>query len=275
MTKWKPLSVRLKHILETPSESGDREDLILALSGIFLELAFLLFWKFSGIWRGAWQLTVGFFLPGTIYLIILCFIFKGSQPAAGKRSRILIIGFSFLFLITFFFTPEPLSNDLYRYYWDGKILANRINPYAYPPDALELVQYRDPFWNLVFNRDIPTGYPPLAAIIFGISYWILPHPWFLRFVAIMAVMGTSLFLMKALRLTAKDERRVIMFAWSPLVILEFANSASGYLCFVFYVCCVGVCVGRKRYLLICLSGVGRFGKIFPNLVTAAMGKTLE
>jgi hypothetical protein len=40
--------------------------------------------------------------------------------------------------------PE-LSDDLYRYAWDGHVQASGIDPYRYPPDDPRLSGLRDPW----------------------------------------------------------------------------------------------------------------------------------
>ena len=41
------------------------------------------------------------------------------------------------------FTHPTLSDDMFRYVWDGRVQAHGISPYRYPPDAPQLVFLRD------------------------------------------------------------------------------------------------------------------------------------
>lgn len=253
--------------------SEEQSDLILVLLGILMELALVSFWAFSGVWRGSWRLTVGFFIPGIVYLLTAWFVLKGNSGSISRRTQAILLGFTSLFLATFLFTPQPVSNDLYRYFWDGKLLAEGINPYAYPPDAVELAPHRDGYWPLIFNRDIPTGYPPLAEMIFAASYRLSPYPWLLRLFAALGVLLTSTFLMQALRISGKDPRRVILFAWSPLVILEFANSAH---LDIFALAFMGAALvlalrGKESGSAACLA-LGSLTKFFPMLLLPLWGR---
>ena len=60
---------------------------------------------------------------------------------------------------------------------------------------------------------------------FALVYRLFPHPFAMRGLAILASLGASAFLLSALHGAGLDERRAIIFAWSPLAALEFGNSA--------------------------------------------------
>src|SRR5262249_37657681 len=38
------------------------------------------------------------------------------------------------------------SDDVYRYLWDGRVQRAGLDPYRYPPDAIELAPLRDADW---------------------------------------------------------------------------------------------------------------------------------
>ena len=206
-------------------------------------------------------------LPSAVYFVIVWRILHSKPTEIKSRNRIILIGFTLLFHSTLLFTPDPLSNDLYRYFWDGKILSQGINPYTFSPSANELAPYRDVFWEQIFNRNVPTGYPPLIESIFALSYRLFPNPWSLRCLALLASVGTSICLMWALKLTGRDERRSILYAWAPLVALEFANS--GHLDAFALLCLSAALVFSIKHntlgTAVCLA-LGGLIKFFPMLL---------
>ncbi len=248
-------------------------DLELAGWGTLLELALLAFWAFSGVWRGSWQLIAGFFLPGVIFWLVAWRILHARPTPIAMRTRLLLMGFTALFHFTFLLTPYPLSNDLYRYYWDGKLLAHGVNPYTYPPAAAELAVYRDEYWELIFNRDVPTGYPPLAETLFAAVYRLAANPWALRGLATLASLGAAALLMRALKAAGRDERRALLYAWSPLVALEFANS--GHLDALALLCLSAALLlalqRREAGAAVCLALGGQM-KFFPLLLLPIWGR---
>ena len=62
----------------------------------------------------------------------------------------------------------PLSDDLYRYAWDGIVQVHGTDPYRYPPDAEQLRALRVPWLfppqhRTQLNRPaVRTIYPPVA-----------------------------------------------------------------------------------------------------------------
>lgn len=59
-----------------------------------------------------------------------------------------------------------LSEDVYRYLWDGRVARNGVNPFALAPDAAGLADLRTDWWALLNHPEVPTIYPPGAQAIF-------------------------------------------------------------------------------------------------------------
>lgn len=202
-----------------------RSDRRLIIAGLALEAGLLAFCLLSGTWRGSPWLIPAFLVPTAIFFATVAgLLYRPAEPAT-RATALIILGFAALYHLTLLLTPHPLSNDLYRYLWDGKVLANGINPYTYPPAAPELAPLRDTTWELIFNRDVPTGYPPLVELLFAGVYALGAGPLGYRVLAAVCSLGTCAALLAVLRALGADPRRAVIYAWSPLVALEFANSA--------------------------------------------------
>ena len=150
--------------------------------------------------------------------------------------------------------PPQMSDDLYRYIWDGRVQAAGIDPYAYVPTARQLAGLRDEFlWppgadhclslayvnqhpaadlvpgcTLINRPAVPTIYPPVAEAYFlGVHY--LPSadksttP-IQATTALIAVLTTVLLLFGLGRL-GRDVRMAALWSWCPTVALEAGNSA--------------------------------------------------
>ena len=70
--------------------------------------------------------------------------------------------------LTPLFSPPSLSDDAYRYVWDGRVQAAGTNPYLHVPAAPALAHLRDAaIYENVNRRDYaPTIYPPAAQLLF-------------------------------------------------------------------------------------------------------------
>jgi len=87
--------------------------------------------------------------------------FLGAAPAANLRPAIWTL--AILARALFVARTPLLSDDVYRYLWDGRVQLNGINPYRYPPAAPELAHLRDGEIHAGINRPAKrTVYPPGA-----------------------------------------------------------------------------------------------------------------
>lgn len=166
------------------------------------------------------------------YLFFLLFALYGLGVAVVLRQRGgptflgLIIGFAILFRVAMLFSPLVLSSDLYRYIWDGRVQTAGINPYLYPPSAPELTHLRDEaIFSHINRQEAPTVYPPGAQTLFALNAAILPDSVTgLKAVMILFDLGTILLILRLLKKTELRSDRVLLYAWSPLVIFEVAGS---------------------------------------------------
>lgn len=118
-------------------------------------------------------------------------------------------------------SPAILSDDLYRYLWDGRVQLAGLNPYSLAPDAPGLEWLRDEIWPHINHREISTIYPPLAQYAFRVIAWAAYDPY-----AVKLVMGLASFATTALLLymNGGSRRAATWFGLSPLVALECAGS---------------------------------------------------
>lgn len=114
-------------------------------------------------------------------------------------------------------SPPAHSDDFYRYAWDGHVQRAGVNPYRYAPDAPELARLRDDGWAHINNRSLPTIYPPLAEAAFAAA----PSLGAWKLLVALGDLGVALLLYVGLT----DRRRVVVWAWSPLVVMELGLNA--------------------------------------------------
>ena len=123
---------------------------------------------------------------------------------------------------------EPsLSNDVYRYLWDGKVIAEGLNPYRLAPEDPTLESVRGDLWPKLSHRDIPTVYPPVAEAVFWLVD-LLPAPlWSWKLLLAGVDLSSCLLLMLVLTRRRQPVSRSIWYIWNPLVTLEI--TAMGHL----------------------------------------------
>ncbi len=122
---------------------------------------------------------------------------------------------------------EPaLSDDVWRYLWDGRVSTHGVDPWAHAPASPALDRVGDPALRARVNHPgLRTIYPPLAEAGFalvagvapgltGMKAWILLHD--LALVAVLAAWCAR---------RGGSALPAIAYAWNPLVVLEYAGSA--------------------------------------------------
>ncbi|MEX2290010.1 MAG: glycosyltransferase family 87 protein, partial [Mycobacteriales bacterium] len=179
----------------------------------------------------------------------------------------------------------PLSDDLYRYAWDGRVQAAGTDPYRYPPTAPELAGLRDawlfpgaaacaelgrePDCTIINRPEVRTLYPPVAQ-----AWFLLGHSlgasrlqdlgW--QLVALLADLATMVLLWRLLVQRGRDPRWVAVYAWSPVAVLEAVqNGHVDGLATLFVVAAVGL-AGRRPACSGAALGAAAMVKLYPALL---------
>lgn len=212
-----------------------------------------------------------FMFLSIVYLLGVLLIFKNRSVSGNSRSLLCVI----LFFAVFFRiclipeSPAILSNDIYRYVWDGQVQQNGINPYRYPPAAVELMNLRDDrIFPHINRKDYPTIYPAGAQLSFRIFYALVGdsvsgYKGFMVFFDIL----TLVVLTALLRAYGFESSRVIIYAWNPLVIFEIAYSGhtEGLMVF-FMVSAFYLHALKKNILATVLMALSSAVKLYPALL---------
>ena len=137
-----------------------------------------------------------------------------------------ILGFAILFRVSLLSAPLVLSSDINRYVWDGRVQAAGINPYLHPPAAEALASLRDDRIFPSINRpDAPTIYPPGSQMLFALVHAVVPNSVAgMKSVMVLFDLAAIGLLLLLLHRSGLGAERVLVYAWSPLVIFEIAGS---------------------------------------------------
>ncbi|MDX1631645.1 MAG: hypothetical protein R3234_07280, partial [Thermoanaerobaculia bacterium] len=146
---------------------------------------------------------------------------RGSGRLSAA-SILLVAAFLRLFLVPL---PPSLSNDVWRYLWDGRVALARENPYRLEPEDPELLELRDEVYERLDHREIPTIYPPLAITLFSICAGLPASVWIWKLWVVTADLLGCWFLLRLARRKGLPLSRTIWYAWNPMVALETAGMA--------------------------------------------------
>ena len=136
-------------------------------------------------------------------------------------SALLVIVLGALFFRLCLLPREPaVSDDVYRYQWEGRVERLRINPYTVYPAMPRLSSVEDRSRPIPSGRDISTLYPPLTELSFSwvstlAGYKLLYTGFDLAAVGILVALLT---------LSKQPLHRILTYAWNPCVAISFAMS---------------------------------------------------
>ena len=197
---------------------------------------------------------------------------KGPADAASRRALVFILVVAALLRGMLLFSP-PISTDLYRYIWDGRVQHAGINPYRYIPANAALATLRDAAIYPSINRvdTAPTIYPPVAQFVFYLVTSVVQSVTLMK-AAMVALEALAVWaILGLMRRRGMPPTRVLLYAWHPLPIWEFAGS--GHVDALYIACLFGglLAAEARRPLLAGLALTGLLlTKFFPVVVGPAL-----
>jgi alpha-1,6-mannosyltransferase len=225
----------------------------------------------SGVGGIRFFMTVAF-VQSAIYLVAAWIVIR----ARSSNSTLLIaIAFAVIFRVSILFAPPYLSDDIYRYVWDGRVQAAGINPYRYIPAAPELAHLRDDAIYPKINRKdwAHTIYPPVAQVVFFLTTRISESVTWMKATMLGFELVTIWAVAQLLTTLGRPRQLLLIYAWHPLVVWEFAGSGHLDAISICFIALAFLAWQRRSdlgagFMLACATLV----KLFPVVLVPAMLK---
>lgn len=197
-------------------------NILLAGIGLTLLVLYRIGLHASGVADIAWFIKLALFQSG-LYLIAAWLIVRNR---GGRFTLMLVILFAAIFRLSILFAPPYLSDDIYRYVWDGRVQAAAINPYRYVPADDHLQSLRDEeIYPKINRRDYAhTIYPPMAEAVFLLTTRVSESITWMKATMIGFEAIAIWAIVQLLAACGLPRQRILIYAWHPLVIWEFAGS---------------------------------------------------
>lgn len=173
--------------------------------------------------------TVAILLLAFSLYIVSLYLALEISGACFRRVFALMFAAALVFRLTAWpLTPE-LSDDLYRYRWEGMLQAHGGNPYQSRPVDPAWESLRDETYPRISGRDFKAGYGPLIELIewgtYRMAAAFTSDPWrqafWFKLPAALFDLGIIAALAALLRAKGLPAHRVLVYAWSPLAVFEF------------------------------------------------------
>ena len=200
---------------------------------------------------------------GVVYLLALYGFARGP---ATRASTILLILTAIALRAPLWPMAPTLSDDLQRYRWEAKVQAQGWNPYAIAPDDPRLALLRDKYYEIMPGREQPAIYPPVTQLVFRATWTFFPGPTAFKTTFAAADVLVILVLAWIFWQEADRDFRIAVYAWSPLVIVEFAGSGHNDVLALLGIVC-GLAVMKKWPALASIPiTLAALAKVFPALL---------
>lgn len=162
-------------------------------------------------------------VSAAVYLVAVAIVTHLRPSRHGVWIVLLIAAAMRLPLIV---SPAFLSTDVYRYVWDGRVQVAGVNPYRYLPADPALNALRDDTVYPRINRAeyAPTIYAPAAEAIFAAIGYVWSSVTAVKATMVgfeVLAVGCLLGLLAAARMPPE---RVLIYAWNPLLVWDFAGN---------------------------------------------------
>lgn len=169
-----------------------------------------------------------------LYTVIFgAYLYLVYQREALSVKELIAIGM--VFRLLFLLSTPSLSDDFYRFIWDGRLWFNGINPFAELPvfymNNPNLAPYgiNLELFNLINSPTHYTVYPPIPQFINWIAAWLASDSiWastiILRMAHIAAEFGTLLLFTKVLSHYKIASKNIAWYALNPLIIIELVGN---------------------------------------------------
>ena len=145
----------------------------------------------------------------------------GALPAAA----LFVLAVAFATRAALLPVEPTLSDDLYRYAWEGRVILHGGNPYRSAPSSPELAALRDPvIWPRVNHPDLATIYPPLAEAGFALMQRVSPSVAAIKTWVVLADLALVGVLMRLCAAAGRGAASALVYAWNPLALIEYAGN---------------------------------------------------
>ena len=174
-----------------------------------------------------WQTS--YLLPtyGVLFLVYLLII-KEAKPE--QLSFWLTI--SVLFRLIFLFALPTLSEDFYRFIWDGRLWNSGFHPFAELPVAYlqqGIAGIDQELFSKLNSPEYFTIYPPVSQFIFWLSVKVSPSSVlgsvvFMRLILMAGEVGVIILMRRFLSKFSMPSTNTLVYALNPLVIIELTGN---------------------------------------------------
>jgi alpha-1,6-mannosyltransferase len=208
-------------------------------------------------------------LTGILYVIG---VFWVDRFRLGATALFIILASAVLFRVVLLSAPTTLSDDVYRYQWDGRAQRAHLNPYVVFPNEEGLEWLQNPEHPEPPGEETPTIYPALSEFAYRLIETVNGYK---RVSTLLDLAGVGL-LMLLLAAMKQPLHRVLVYAWNPAVLISFAMSGHfDSLAIVTFLGALFFLVRNQPALSMAALALSFLSKFFPVLLLPTFLKRMR
>ncbi len=139
---------------------------------------------------------------------------------------------SLVFRVSLLFSLPQLSDDFYRFIWDGRLLASGHHPFGALPSeylTMNIAGVDQELYSHLNSKDYFAIYPPISQYVFWIAVKLSPTSilgsvMVMRVVMLLAEIGSILLMRSLLNKFNMPYKHSLLYALNPLIILELTGN---------------------------------------------------
>jgi len=166
----------------------------------------------------------GFFL---LYILIF-------RTVKTQREVMFFVYVSILLRVVLVFALPFLSDDLYRFIWDGHLIVNGYNPFDHLPsyfieNQIEVQGLSQALYDQLNSPNYFTIYPPVAQGTFALAVWLFPNSILgasivMKCFLLAAEIGSLFLIIRLLSKFRLSSNNILLYALNPLIIIEIMGN---------------------------------------------------
>lgn len=159
--------------------------------------------------------------------VLLPYVLGLKSPFGGdRRTLVTIVLWAFVMRLPLLVASPSLSDDVYRYVWEGRVTSEGIDPFDHAPidPALAALAESAPEWSSINHRELPAIYPPGAQLAFAGLVHLADSEQGFRLALVLLELLLIVALARLLVARGQGLGWVVLYAWHPLAVVEVAGS---------------------------------------------------
>ena len=198
-----------------------------------------------------------------------------ASSGFGPREVRVCVALAIAWRAALVLAPPLLSDDIYRYVWEGRIQLHGGNPYVWEdrPDGVRWTALRDDVWERVTHKFYSALYPPAWQIAARAVVAVRDSVTAMKAFLVACEVGALALLAWMLKRRELPPSRMLVMAWSPLALVEIAGSGHNDAFGLLWMVVALAALESGRGVLAAVAGAIAFdAKILPGFVAAAWAR---